>query len=281
MSNRIPTRALLWSRAWLGPMTPKIELCEVSMAYTAPTPWCRALARRGAGQHEVLALHRINLRVTPPQRIAVFGENGAGKTTLLKVIAGMLLPTHGRVLIDGLDISAPAALKAARIGHAIGDERAFYWRLSGFENLRFFAALEDLFAPLADKRIRELLDAVGLQTSAHRGVAEYSSGMRQRLAIARGLLTDPKILLLDEPTRSLDPAATEAILSLLAGPLAKGRSLVVATNRFEDAMVLCDTVFILRAGRIVGSRNFENSPTCEQLANFVRGHLRTGTSPAT
>lgn len=254
-------------------MTPTIQLCDVSMAYPQTPPWRRILTRASVERGEVLALDTVNISVSQRQRVALFGQNGAGKTTLLKVIAGVLLPTRGRVLIGGREPATRVSRDRPWIGHAICEDRSFYWRLSGFENLRFFAALEGLFARSADQRIEELLDAVGLQESAHRRVSDYSSGMRQRLGIARGLLTDPEILLLDEPTRSLDPTSTEAILKLLAGPVAQARSLIVATNRFEDAMALCGTVSVLRAGRIVGSRNFVNPPTGEQLAVFVRGHL--------
>lgn len=213
--------------------------------------------------------------------MALFGENGAGKTTLLKVIAGALVPTNGEVRVGGRLTNPRWESERPRIGHVLAEDRSFFWRLSGYENLKFFAALENIFGASADRKIDELLHEVGLDASASRRVGEYSTGMRQRLGIARGLLTDPEVLLLDEPTRSLDPAAAEEVWSLLSGRLAMGRALLVATNRFEDAQSLCDTVAVLRRGRLVANRSFDKPLVASELVSFVRENLlQTSREPA-
>lgn len=251
-------------------MVPEVQLCDVSMVY--PVAVRRFWTRNRQARSGTVGLDGVNLRLFKRQHLALLGQNGAGKTTLLKVIAGMLLPTRGRVLVRGREVRDGGLPSRPRIGHALGDDRSFYWRLSGTENLRFFAGLHNLFAGAALARIETLLKAVGLEHSAHRRVAEYSTGMRQRLALARGLLTDPEVLLLDEPTRSLDPAATEGIVSLLAG-VAQDRTLVLATNRLEDVLALCGTIAAVRSGRIVACEEFERGLGRQQLNRFVQCHL--------
>lgn len=246
-----------------------IEFCDVSMSYPVARRF-RFMRQSGA---PVIALRNLNLAIESRERVAVFGENGAGKSTFLRLIAGMLIPSGGRVLVGGRDVTAGNARSLRKVGFVFAEERSFYWRLTGIENLRFFAALENLFGSTAEAEARRLLDAVGLAADGLRPVAEYSTGMRQRLALARGLLARPEILLLDEPTRSLDPTGTEAIHALLNSGLVAHCTLVLATNRFEDAANLCTRVTVLREGHIVADKRLPERPALDSVATFVRSEL--------
>jgi ABC-2 type transport system ATP-binding protein len=197
------------------------------------------------------ALRGVDLRVKTGEIFGLLGPNGAGKTTLVKILACLILPDRGRALIGGCDVAFENAVKPL-LGLVHSDERSFYWRLSGRENLRFFARLYNLPGRRIDSRIDELLSKVGLVDAAPRRFSDYSSGMKQRLAIARALLHDPPILLMDEPTRSLDPAASLALRILIHDEL-KGRdrkTILLATHNLREAEVLCDRIAILVEGTV-------------------------------
>lgn len=255
-----------------------VSLNGVRMSYVTPKRYREYLLHPFRRPARLEALREITMGVPAGRRLAVFGENGAGKTTLLKLIAGLLLPTGGEIIVNGFDTVRHGNEVRQHIGYVINEERSFFWRLSGFENLRFFAALENLFGQSARLRIETVLDDVGLTKHAHRPVAQYSCGMRQRLALARGLLGDPKILLLDEPTRSLDPRGTDSIHELLGGNLARGRTMIMATNRFEDAAMLCGHLAVIRAGTVVATSQIDGRGALQQVVGFVRDQL--GCAPA-
>lgn len=257
---------------------PVVHLCDVKMGYALPRRYRDYVLRPLHRRRRFEALRGISLRIPTGQHLAVFGENGAGKTTLLKLISGLLLPTHGRVLVGEHDTVRHMREIRRQVACVINEERSFYWRLTGLENLRFFAALENLFGEPAHARMQELLVAVGLGAHGDRRVAEYSSGMRQRLALARGLLTSPSILLLDEPTRSLDPRGTDAIHHLLAGPLTGGKTMIIATNRFEDAAALCEQVIVIRDGGIAAASAVNGNGALAQVVGFVRNQLDSARS---
>ncbi len=182
---------------------------------------------------------------------SVIGPNGAGKTTLVKILSCLILPDHGRASIGGEDVRHENKVKP-RMGLVHSDERSFYWRLSGRENLRFFARLYDVPGKRIDSRIDELLLKVDLTEAAPQRFADYSSGMKQRLAIARALLHDPPVLLMDEPTRSLDPSASLALRALIKDELQgrDGKTILLATHNLREAEVLCDRVAILVQGTV-------------------------------
>jgi ABC-2 type transport system ATP-binding protein len=166
------------------------------------------------------------------------------------------------------------------VGYVINEERSFYWRLTGYQNLEFFAALDGLFAEAAREKSHRLLNAVGLSEAAHRRVAEYSAGMKQRLAIARGLLMDPTILLLDEPTRSLDPGGSQVVHGVLRATSGVNQTVILATNRFEDALALCDHLVVINNGGIVVSRPIDSAWGLDGLANVVFEHMQLATAAA-
>jgi len=200
----------------------------------------------------VIALDGLDLEVGRGRVFCLLGPNGAGKTTLIKVLATLVLPDGGRASVAGHDVARdPAAAKAA-VGYAVSDERSFYWRLTGRQNLEFFAALYGLREPDRERRIGELLRIAGLERSADLRFNAYSTGMRQMLAFARALLADAAILLVDEPTRSLDPQAADRTREFLRGELAgrQGKTILWATHDLGEAADCADDIAVISRGRI-------------------------------
>lgn len=199
----------------------------------------------------VRALDGVDLHVKTGEIFGLLGPNGAGKTTLVKILSCLVLPDRGRALIDGVDVRHENKVKP-RLGLVHSDERSFYWRLSGRDNLKFFARLYDVPSARIKSRIDELLAKVDLVEAADRAFSGYSSGMKQRLAIARALLHDPPILLMDEPTRSLDPAACLSLRAFIRDELKgrDGKTILLATHNLREAETLCDRIAILVAGSV-------------------------------
>ncbi|MDP3940049.1 MAG: ABC transporter ATP-binding protein [Deltaproteobacteria bacterium] len=182
--------------------------------------------------------------------LGVMGPNGAGKTTFLKLLATLLLPDSGRLEVDGIDCVASAGSVRSRIGLVTGDERSFYWRLSGRQNLAFFGALQGIGGAALERRILDLSSALALEDMLDAPVDTFSTGMRQRLSVARGLLHEPSLLLLDEPTRSLDPEAAEAFRVLLLRLVREGgHTVVLVTHAREEARAVCTHLGVMRAGK--------------------------------
>jgi ABC-2 type transport system ATP-binding protein len=209
------------------------------------------LSRPFARAERVPALRGVDLQVETGEIFGLLGPNGAGKTTLLKTLSCLILPDRGSVAIGGVD-SRHERLVKRKIGLAQSDERSFYWRLTARENLRFFARLYDIEGRRIDARIDELLQVVQMTEAADRPFSGYSSGMKQRIAIARALLHDPPILLMDEPTRSLDPDSARSLRAFITDVLRRDRAktIVLATHNLHEAESLSDRVAILVRGRV-------------------------------
>ncbi len=197
----------------------------------------------------VRALRGVDLAVERGEIFGLLGPNGAGKTTLLKILSCLVLPDEGTARVEGRDVREERLVKP-RIGLVNSDERSFYWRLSGRENLRFFAVLYDVPRERREARIEAMLRRVDLVGAADRPFSDYSSGMKQRMAIARALLHDPPILLMDEPTRSLDPASSLALRRFVLEELRgrDGKTILLATHNLKEAETLCDRIAILVRG---------------------------------
>ncbi len=202
------------------------------------------------------ALRNFNLKVDPGKIVALVGPNGAGKTTLLKTLATLVVPTGGNAFVCGRDvIKSPLEVKK-RIGFVPSEERSFFWRLTGFQNLRFFAALHGLKGEERKKRINYALEAVGLEDKRHGRFREYSSGMKQALGIARGILHNPPVLLMDEPTRSLSPDVAGKTRQVLLNKAKKeGTTILISSHDLMEVEELADEIAILHRGalRVLGS----------------------------
>ena len=248
-----------------------IALRHVTMRYPVPKRYRDWLLHPLRPPHRVLALEGVDLEIGSGESVGVLGPNGAGKTTLLKLVGGLLYPTEGRVAIDGLDTSEHNLNARRNVGYVINEERSFYWRLTGVQNLEFFGILDNLSGEPLRERIEHLLALVGLAGAGHKRVSDYSSGMKQRLAIARGLLADPRVLLLDEPTKSLDLLGAAEIRELIGTELrGAGRcTLVVTTNHVGDVSELCERLCIVHGGRLSGDRDIARADDRE-IADFYR-----------
>ena len=207
----------------------------------------------------IRALGGVDLRVEVGELVGVAGPNGAGKSTLLRSIAGLLLPDQGTVAVHGLSSETDERRFKCLVGYAVADERSHFWRLTGRQNLAFYAALHGLSGDAAERRIDQVLDIVDLADQAARSVREYSTGMRQRLSLARGLLGEPQVLLLDEPTRGLDPKNARRLRRFVRDRLIAERGITVlyATHIVEEMRDFCPRLVLLHEGRIVGDGSFD------------------------
>lgn len=199
-------------------------------------------------------LRDIDLRLESGTITAIVGPCGAGKTTLLKALAGLVPVSAGTIRIRGRHLPKEALLARREIGFASAEERSFYWRLTGRENLRFFAALHGMRGPGRDRAIEEAIRAVGLEHKAGLRFQEYSSGMRQALGVARALLHDPSVLLLDEPTRSLSPDMVKRIRGvLLQQATERGTAVLLASHHLREVEQIAHQIVLMAGGRIVAA----------------------------
>jgi ABC-2 type transport system ATP-binding protein len=194
-------------------------------------------------------LSGVNLEVKAGEAIALLGVNGAGKTSLLEIIGTVLLPSSGSASVFGFDVVKESHIARKMIGYCSADDHSFYPRLSAFHNLEFFASLNGLSGREARVRASETLALIGLDERRDEMVQRYSDGMRQRLLLARALLSRPRVLLLDEPTKSLDPEARREISRLIAGMVkTEGTTVLLVTHSMEEAASLCGRMVELRDG---------------------------------
>jgi ABC-2 type transport system ATP-binding protein len=204
-----------------------------------------------AREHQEV-LRGVDLQVEDGTRTGLLGPNGAGKTTLLRILASTITPDRGEIEILGLRPDRDLLRIRSQVGFVLGDERSFFWRLTGERNLLFFAALYSLDGRRARRRISELSEMLEIQGEVNKPFRDLSTGMRHRLALARALLHDPKVLLVDEPTRGLDPGAARRIRSMLAEiGRTHRKTMLLATHSIEEASGICDRVAFLKDGVIV------------------------------
>jgi ABC-2 type transport system ATP-binding protein len=236
-----------------------LELDHVTKTYLPPSRWLRPFIRVAANE-PVHALREATFSVLPGEVVGLVGPNGAGKTTLIKIIGTLLEPTSGRASVAGFDVVDQAMKVRERIGVVLADERGLYWRLSGRRNLELFGVLNGLTRADARSRAEMLLDLVDL-ADRDKLVFGYSSGMRTRLNLARALMTNPQVLILDEPTRSLDPLAASWVGELLRRLAGEGHAVLMASHRLDEVETVCDRAVVLLGGEIrhVGSVNELNT----------------------
>jgi ABC-2 type transport system ATP-binding protein len=181
----------------------------------------------------------------------VVGPNGAGKTTIIKMLTTMLIPTSGRATVLGYDCVKDVTKVRERIGIVLGGERGLYTRVSAVDNLNYFADLYGVPRNVRDKRVKELLEFMGLSDRGHDRVETFSKGMKQRLHLARGLINDPDIIFLDEPTVGLDPEISIDTRRMVKDLVDKGKTILLTTHYMFEADELCKRVAIIRNGEIV------------------------------
>ena len=215
-----------------------------------------------------VALDNISAELSERRVTILLGENGSGKTTLLKLIATMLLPDRGRILVGGRDTRTAAAEIRRDVGFAVATERSFYPRLTARENLEFFAALEEVPRAERPARVEQVLTTVELLDAADVLVMKFSSGMFQRLGIARAMLKRPRILLLDEPTRSLDPGAAEHLWQWIGRAVDGGTTCVLATHQFDEAVAVGHAALLLHAGKLRARREIGRGLSAHELREF-------------
>jgi ABC-2 type transport system ATP-binding protein len=197
-----------------------------------------------------LALEDVRFEVGAGELHALLGPNGAGKTTLIRILLGLLGPTEGTVELLGREVRRHITELRHLVGFVPSGDRSFYLRISGLENVVFFARLQGVPRREAVRRSREVLEHVGLAEAATQRVGAYSHGMQKRLSIARALLANPKVLLVDEATHDLDPEGAERVRNLVRHACSEGAAVVWATQRLEEIRGLADRVTLLHRGRV-------------------------------
>lgn len=200
---------------------------------------------------QVVAVKDVSFEVDYGELFGVIGPNGAGKTTTIKMLTTMLIPTSGKASVLGYDCEKDVTKVRERIGIVLGGERGLYTRVSAVDNLNYFADLYGVPPNIRDKRVKELLDVMGLADRAHDRVETFSKGMKQRLHLARSLINDPDIIFLDEPTLGLDPEISIETRRMVKGLVEKGKTILLTTHYMFEADELCRRVAVIRNGEIV------------------------------
>jgi len=212
----------------------------------------------------VEAVRGVSFQVEDGELFGLLGPNGAGKTTTIKMLITLLLPTEGTARVLGYDVVEDSREVRKRIGYVFGGDRGLYERLPGLDNLKYFAELYGVPPREQKKRIEELLELVGLTGREKERVEGYSRGMRQRLHIARGLLHDPQVVFLDEPTIGVDPVGARELRQTISTLVEAGKTVLLTTHYMFEADALCDRIAVIAKGEIVA----QGTPS--DLKNRVR-----------
>ena len=200
---------------------------------------------------EIVAVDDVSFEIQEGELFGLLGPNGAGKTTTVKMLTTLLIPTGGFAAVKGFDVVNQADEVRKRIGFIFGGERGLYWRLSGIDNLRYFASLYNIDPDVTKKRIPYLLDMVGLNGRGDEKVQGYSRGMKQRLHVARTLLHDPDVLFLDEPTLGLDPVGAREFRQVILNLQSEKKTILLTTHYMFEADALCDRIAVINRGCII------------------------------
>ena len=261
------------------PSAVKVE--RLSKVYVKARSLREMFVRPFARAQRIQALADVSLEVREGEIFGLLGPNGAGKTTLLKILTGLVSPTAGRAWVAGSDVSRAHVAVRASVGFVTSEERSFYWRLTGRENLHFFARLANVPSRRLAARCQEAMEQVEIDGSADRPFMDYSSGMKQRLALARALLHDPPVLIMDEPTRSLDPSAASHLRAFIRDSLngRQGKTILLATHNLDEAESLCHRVAIISGARVRRAGTFAEIRRTESPRERYRIAVRPGFSP--
>jgi ABC-2 type transport system ATP-binding protein len=239
-------------------MGPILEVKNLGKDFYPPltfSRWSRRPLKQGL---PVRALKEVSFCLSKGQVLGILGPNGAGKTTLLKILSTLILPDKGTACLDGWSLGKDDEKIKSCVGLALDEERSFYWRLTGRQNLEFFAALHGLDKTILKNRIEELLDLFKVDYADKR-FDTYSTGMKRNFALIRALLHDPDLLYLDEPMKSLDYISSLALRNLIKEDLvrSKGKTVLFTTHVMEEAGDLADRFMILDQGRLCGWGSLE------------------------
>ena len=221
-------------------------------------------------RQKVKALDSVNICIETGQILGVVGSNGAGKTTLLRILADLLEADSGTVSICGQMLDKDSFRIRSHIGYVSSDERSFFWRLTGRENLEFFARLYGLSAGQSKRRTAVLIKQFGFENKADQLFRDYSAGMRKKVSVMRSLLHEPSLLLLDEVTNSLDPGSAKMVKDMVRRYVSqqKGCAAVWSTHRLEEISQICDKVVMIDSGRIISGglvEDFTDSSASEYM----------------
>jgi len=200
--------------------------------------------------NEFWAVDGVTLDVKPGQILALLGQNGAGKTTTVRMLTALLSPTRGWARVAGFDVEKNPQDVRANVG-VLTEQHGLYMRMTGEEYMDYFGKVYGLNAGTRKKRSRYLLDYFGLADSARRRSGEYSKGMKQKLALARALIHDPSVLLLDEPTSAMDPESAQLVRNEIARLRSSQRTIIICTHNLAEAESLSDTIAIIYRGKIL------------------------------
>ncbi|TDV48690.1 ABC transporter ATP-binding protein [Actinophytocola oryzae] len=226
------------------------------------------LSRRYGRGDSGNALSDLSLTIPVGEVHGLLGPNGAGKTTLCRILSTVLAPTSGTATVLGSDVVTQAAAVKRKLAVVFGGDRGLYGRLTARQNLSFWAALYGLSGRRARERVDAVLSVVGLDERAAERVDTFSRGMKQRLHLARGLVAEPPVLILDEPTAGLDPVATREFRELVRALRRGGSTILLATHDMAEATALCDRVTLLDRGEVLATEHPDD------LGRLVTGHER-------
>jgi ABC-2 type transport system ATP-binding protein len=224
----------------------------------------------------IRAIESLSFSIKKGEVFGLLGPNGAGKTTTIKILTTLLAPSSGEVKVFGYSPFGEESFIRPRINFIYGGERNLYWRITGRENLSYFADLYKINNNIKKERIENLLDLVSLSDRADERVENYSKGMKQRLQIARGLINDPDILFLDEPTIGLDPVGAAELREIIRSLSRLGKTIILTTHYMQEADELCDRIAIINKGKCLAldtpdnlKLNLQKTPIVEFLVNQV------------
>lgn len=214
--------------------------------------------RKNKEKKVFVAVDNVSFNVKKGEIFGFLGPNGAGKTTTIKMISTLLRPTSGSILINGKDVIENPIAALTNIGTVLAGERSTYWKLTGRENLEYFAAMNGITGKEAKERADYLLKRFNLDKRGDETVEKYSTGMKQRVALAKALITEPEILILDEPTSGLDPQSARNLREIILEIKEEGRTIFLTTHYMEEADELSDRIGIIDRGKIIALDSPEN-----------------------
>ena len=251
-----------------------IVRCEnITKYYPVPLP-IKSIFKFQFTREKKLILDNIGFSVREGEIFGIIGPNGAGKTTTVKIMCTLTTPTKGKGFVYGHDVAKERREVLKKIGYCISEERSFFWRLTGRQNLNFFAELLEVPPEKAKRRINELLERFELEDSSDKRFLNYSSGMKQKMAIARSLLADPEVIFMDEPTRGLDPGSAFKLRSLIKSfAKEENKTIIITTNRVSDIKNLCQRILVLNKGKAVIKGTLEEISSSVKKEHGVSGEL--------